>query len=245
MLLNKIDHHSVSSVQLWADCPKSWWSKYVLDLSKPSSAAASFGSQYDSEISRRLGIPTIDRHTGEPIKPPEVLMEGVDEAVKGYFSQPDAFLDANKAQGEVRISPEQWAIFGELHGVCVEIKKDILGYVDLENPLKSKLVDIKTSKRAVMQAKWAFQVLIYSLERQYKTAEIHLMTTTKVPAWYNYPIQINEDTLRWAILNFTFYANQIEAALESGNGENLAANPDYYCSWCPVDLSCVAARIGG
>lgn len=234
-LLNKIDHYSVSSVQKWADCPRSWWAKYILDLDLPSSEAASFGSQYDQLISQKLGL------NNEPMKE---LLEGVEDAVAGYLSQPHAMKKATGAQVEIRITPEQWAIFGEMHDLCVEIKKPITGYIDLCDDLESKLVDLKTSKRAGMQGKWAFQVLIYALAKQFCQARIHLMTRTKTPAYYDYMVFVSKEALAWAITNFTFYANQIEKALEEGHGE-LARNPDFYCDWCPEKLDCPAKQSFG
>lgn len=234
-LLNKIDHHSVSSVQKWADCPRSWWTHYVLGEKLPSSAAASFGSQYDILVSKKLGL--------QPKEEPGELVEDVEDAVAGYFSQDHAFREASSAQGEIYITPDQWSVFGEMNGICVEIAKPVLGYIDLENPLKGKLVDLKTSSRAGKQPKWGFQVLIYALARHYKQAEIHLMTRTKIPAWYRYMVPVEPEALKWAMLNFTFYANQIEAGLRSGNGEALARNPDFYCSWCAEQINCPARSV--
>mgnify|MGYP001159224314 CR=1 FL=1 len=234
-LLNKIDHHSVSSVQKWADCPRSWWVNYVLGEQLPSSVAASFGSQYDILVSKKLGL--------QPKEEPTELVEGVEDAVSGYFSQEHAFRDASVAQGEVNITPGQWSVFGEMHDLCVEIAKPVLGFIDLEDPLRGKLVDLKTSSGAGSQPKWGFQVLIYALARHYGQAEIHLMTRTKNPAWYRYMVPVEPQALKWAMTNFTFYANQIEDALRSGNGENLARNPGFYCSWCAEQINCPARSI--
>jgi hypothetical protein len=235
-MINKIDHFSVSSVQKWADCPRSWWSKYILDMDLPSSEAASFGSQYDQLIGERLGF--------KSAKPVGELVEGVEDAVAGYFSQPHAIKKASGAQVEIRITPEQWAIFGEMHDVCAEITKPITGYIDLCVDFESKLVDLKTSQRAGMNGKWAFQVLIYALAKQFCQARIHLMTRTKTPAFYDYMVFVHKATLGWAISNFTFYARQIETALVEGHGE-LARNPDYYCSWCAEKLTCPAKSAFG
>lgn len=234
-LLNKIDHISVSSIQKWIDCPRSWWVKYVLGLDTPSSEAASFGSQYDQLISKKLGFET------EPMKQP--LVDGVEDAVAGYFSQPYAMKDATGAQGKVFITPDQWAVHGEILGLSVEIFKPILGYIDLENRLRGILTDLKTSTRAGAQNKWAFQVLTYALERQYQQAEIHLMTRTKTPAWYRYRVPVTPESLRWMMGTFTFYAKQIEDALRSGNGETLPCRPDYYCGWC-ADQECLMKKGG-
>lgn len=235
-LLNKIDHYSVSSVQKWADCPRSWWVKYILDMDLPSSEAASFGSQYDQLIAERLGF--------KSEKPIGDLVEGVEDAVSGYFTQPHAMKKATGAQTEIRITPEQWMVFGEMHDLCVEIKKPIIGYIDLCDDLESKLVDLKTSSRAGMQAKWAFQVLLYALAKQFAQARIHLFTRTKNPAYYDYMVFVSKEAMAWVITNFTFYANQIEKALVEGHGE-LARNPDFYCSWCPEKLDCPAKQSFG
>lgn len=232
-LLNKIDHLSVSSILKWIDCPQSWWAKYVDGVDAPTTEAASFGSQFDQLVSHQLG-------KGEK---PENLLEGVEDAVVGYMSQPFAMKEITGAQEKVWITPDQWAVHGEIFGISTEIFKPVLGYIDLENALRGKLVDLKTSSRAGAQAKWAFQVLIYAIERQYRSAEIHLMTRTKTPAYYQYRVPVHEESIRWAMSQFAFYAKQIENALRSGNGENLPRNADYWCNWCG-DINCVMKKGG-
>ena len=52
-MINKIDHYSVSSMQL-ANCPRAFWAKYVLKKEQASSEAASFGQQYDQQVTASL-----------------------------------------------------------------------------------------------------------------------------------------------------------------------------------------------
>ncbi len=238
-LLNKIHHYSISSLQLWADCPRSWWEKYVLGNEQPSSEAASFGSQFDQVISTRLGFPAINKKTGKPEKMGP-LLEGVEEAVEGYFAQPFAIKKATGCQEKIDISPDQWAVLGEICALSLQIDKPITGYIDVSVANESLLVDLKTSKRAGMQPKWAFQVLVYAIAKQFNQARIHLMTRTKTPAYYDYMVFLTPETKKWAMMNFTYYANQIEAALRKGDSEELARNPDFYCSWCPAAVDCPA-----
>lgn len=229
---NLIDHYSVSSINLAADCPRSWWAKYVLKLDTVSSGAASFGSQYDQMIGKRLKtICMKEEKMGAPI-------EDVEEAVSGYLCQPHAFLDATHSQVPIHITPNQWNVMADIRGFYAEIKKPIVGYIDLFSDKTRRIVDLKTSSAKRTNAKWAMQVLIYSLAKQANEARIHLMTRTKVGAYYDFMVPTTEANYIWAMKVFTHYANLIEGWLEEGAGDHLPQTEGYFCSWCPERLTC-------
>lgn len=243
-LLNRVQHHSVSSILKFKNCPRSWWADKVLDLKRESSVAASFGSQYDQLIAHKLGLKPSDvREDDIPIEEQE-LLPGVEEAVNLYFQQPHAVKKASSAQKKISIKQHEWILFAEELGISSELKKPVIGYIDLieQNGIQQSIIDLKTSSRRGMRSDWALQVLIYCIAEQINFGKIQLMTKTKTPAYYQYPVIVTEETKAWAMNTFAFYANQIEAALENGSGENLSRNPDYYCAWCGEELDCPAKQ---
>ena len=246
-MINKIAHHSFSSISKFINCPFSWWSEKVLDRKMPSSAAASFGSQFDQLVADKLGLtPTDTRGDDTPISE-QVLVEGVEEAADAYLLQPWAVKkgEATSAQKKIYITPEMWAMFGEMLGLSLEIQKPILGYMDLVKRVgvQKTVIDLKTSKRKGMRVDWALQILEYALAEQAPAGEIHLMTTTKTPAFYRYPIIVSDDTKRWAMTYLTYYINMIERVLEGGSGEGLPRKADYWCNWCAENLECTAKEV--
>ncbi len=239
---NRVSHYSFSSLKSFKNCPYSWWLDKVLGQKLPSSAAASFGSQFDQLVAHKLGLePSDTRGDDKPIT--EVtLCEGVEEAVDIYLLQDFSPKFAVAAQKKITIDPVQWAIMGESFGLSLEISKPFIGYIDLmeRQGLQRKIIDLKTSKRKGMRAEWAEQIITYCLAEQCPRGEVHLLTTTKTPAVYRYPVIITDETKAWVMANMTYYANQMEKALAEGSGENLPRNPDYWCSWCPACLECPA-----
>ena len=232
-----IDHLSCSSINLAINCPRSWWAKYMLGKSVPSSEAASFGSQYDVVVSKLIGAKT---HKEEK---PGSILPGVQEAAELYLEQGHAFKDATDSQVKIDISPGQWAYLGEMLGIPTEIKFPITGFIDLFDRETRKLIDLKTSSSKRTSASWALQVLIYSLATQATEAGIHLMTRTKTPAFYNFLVPVSDDNLRWAMNLFTFYANLIEGWIETGAGEELPRQEGFWCSWCPENMECPAKHV--
>jgi hypothetical protein len=246
-LSNKVSHYSVSSVNSFRNCPRGWWIQKILEQSLPSSAAASFGNQYDELVAHKLGLEPMDvrsRDKGKLHITKQNLVDGVADAVAGYLIQPHAVKkeEAFAAQKMIHIDPSAWAILAEELGLSLDIAKPIVGYIDLISKvsLRRKITDLKTSSRKGMRADWAFQDLIYCIAENCIEADIHLMTTTKVPAYYKYPVIVNNETKAWAMKNFTYAAQAIERALKEGSGENLPAYPDYWCSWCADKLECPA-----
>jgi hypothetical protein len=237
-VINKIDHYSVSSMQLAANCPRAFWAKYILKKEQASSDAASFGSQYDQQVSARLGCKI---HKAE--NPASRVVEGVDEAVAGYLCQPHALKTATDAQVPINISPLQWQLMAEIHGFHAEIQKPIIGFIDLWDAKNRVIVDLKTSASKRTSPGWALQVLIYTLAQQANEAKIHLMTRTKTPAYYEYIVPISKQSLAWAMHWFTHQANMVERWLADGCGECLPRNADYYCNWCAEQLECPATNI--
>ena len=246
-LINKIAHYSNSSVGSFQNCARGWWLKYVMDMSLPAGSAASFGNQYDELVAHKLGLEPMDVRTRDAEKPKifqQVLQEGVEDAVNGYLIQPNAPTKENSVctQKKITILPDEWAVLAEDLGLCLEIDKPIIGYIDMiiMNGVQRTIIDQKTSKRKGMRASWAMQLLLYCIAENCNAARIDLMTTTKTPAYYTYPIMVNDISKKWVMTNFTYYANEIEKALRSGCGENLPANPDYWCGWCADKLECPA-----
>lgn len=237
-MINKIDHYSVSSMQLAANCPRAFWAKYVLKKEQASGEAASFGQQYDQQVSARLGCKI---HKEE--KPVSRLVDGVEEAVIGYMCQPHALKTATDAQVPINITPSQWQLMAEIHGFYAEIKKPIIGFIDLWDAKNRVVVDLKTSDSKRTTPGWALQVLVYSLAQQANEAKIHLMTRTKTPAYYEFPVPISKQSLAWAMHWFTYQANTVERWLADGCGECLPRNPSYSCRWCPEKLECPATNI--
>lgn len=232
-----IDHYSVSSINQAASCPRGWWVKYVLKQEQPSSDAASFGTQYDQVVSQRLGcIAHKESKMGG-------LIEGVEEAVSGYLCQPHALKSATHAQVPINITQGQWGVMAEIHGFYAEIKHPIVGFIDLYDAANRTIVDLKTSKSKRTTPGWAMQVLIYALAKQANSARIHLMTRTKVPAYYDFNVPVTRDSYRWAMQLFTYWANQIDQWIENGAGDELPRLPDYHCSWCPEALVCPATNL--
>ena len=249
--MNRINHYSVSSILKWKNCPRSWWADKVLGMKKESSFAASFGSQYDQLIAYKLGLkPSDKREDDTPIEEQE-LVEGVEQAVELYFQQDHAVKkeDAKSTQKKIEIKPHEFTLFAEELGLSLEIKKPIIGYIDLieQRGIQTSIIDLKTSSRRGMRSDWAFQLLIYCIAEQIDFAKIQLMTKTKTPAFYQYPIIVTPEAKAWALSTFSFYANQIEQALKDGSGDSLSRNIDYWCSWCgeldecPAKACCVLA----
>ena len=236
-MINKIDHYSVSSMQLAANCPRSWWAKYILKKELASSDAASFGNAYDQTISARLGCKI---HKEEK---PVGHIDGLEEAVAGYLCQPHALKTATDAQVPITSTPAQWNLMAEIHGFYAEIKKPIIGFIDLWDAKNRVVVDLKTSASKRVTNGWALQALIYTLAQQANEAKIHLMTRTKTPAYYEYIVPISKQSLAWAMHWFTYQANTVERWLAEGCGECLPRNSDYFCSWCPEKLECPATNV--
>jgi len=232
-----IDHYSVSSINLAANCPRAWWAKYVLKLDMASSMAANFGSQYDQLISKKLGCKV---HKDDKIGP---VADGVEDAVTGYLCQPHAFKQATDAQMPINILPGQWQVLAEMHGFYASIERPITGFIDLYDANERVVVDLKTSGSKRTSFNWALQVLIYSLAKQANQAKVHLMTKTKVPAYYEFTVPVTAESKRWAMQVFTNQANQIERWLKNGAGDELPRTPDYWCSWCPESLTCPAMNL--
>jgi CRISPR/Cas system-associated exonuclease Cas4 (RecB family) len=232
-----IDHVSCSSINLAIQCPRAWWAKYVLGKSVPSSEAASFGSQYDTVVSKLIGAKNHkEEKTGE-------ILPGVEEAAQMYMEQDHAFKSATDSQVKINIAPGQWAYMGETLGIPTEISFPITGFIDLLDTNSRSLVDLKTSSSKRTSASWAMQVLIYAIATQANEARIHLMTRTKTPAFYNFMVPVSEDNLRWAMNLFTFYTQQIEKWLNAGAGEELPRQEGFWCSWCPENLECPAKHV--
>lgn len=246
-LVSKLSHTSVSSINSFQNCPRGWWNSYVLKMKQESSVAASFGNQYDSLIAHRLGLEPMDvreRDKDKPTISQQIWLDGLEEAVDGYFEQDHAITkeEAVSTQKKIEIPVHAWSIMAEQLGLSLDIHFPIVGYVDLisQKGLTKKITDLKTSKRKGMRADWAFQLLIYCLAENCGSADIHLMTTTKVPAYYKYPVIVTDETKAWAMKKYTFIDNLIHRALEEGSGENLPCNSDYWCMWCAESENCPA-----
>jgi len=237
--LNAINHYSVSSLETWVSCPVSWWSKYVLKETTPSTSAASFGSAFDKAVGEAFNLKPEDSREDEKeiVLSPEDKEE-LEAMVNGYLSQPWAIKNPSFIQRKILVPPSHFESLTGGLGLSLSIKRPILGYIDIGSDADMKLVDLKTSSRQGMQVKWAFQLLVYALATQFTTAEIHLGTRTKKPGFFRYYVPVDKATLSWAASYFAFYASQIEAALEMGCSEGLPCRPDYYCSWCARNLSC-------
>jgi len=232
-----IDHYSVSSVTTAMGCPRQWWCKYQLKMDAPAGEAASFGSQFDQMVSKRLGCKIHkDDKPGSPV-------EGVEEAVAGYLSQPWAMKSATDAQMPINISPGQWGVIAEMNGLYSEIQRPIIGFIDLFDAANRVVVDLKTSSSKRTSENWALQVLIYSIAKQASEAKIHLMTRTKVPAYYEFMIPINPRSTKWAVQLMSYWIANIERWLKDGAGDELPRTPGFYCSWCPEALECPAQSL--
>ena len=232
-----IDHYSVSSVTTAMSCPRQWWCRYLLKLDTPAGEAASFGSQFDEEVSKRLGCKV--HKEGKP----GARVEGVDEAVAGYLSQPWAMKSATDAQLPINITPGQWGVIAEMSGLYSEIQRPIIGYIDLFDANSRTVVDLKTSSSKRTSENWALQVLLYSIAKQAREAKVHLMTRTKVPAYYEFMVPINPRSTRWAVQMMSYHIAQIERWLKDGAGDELPRTPSYSCSWCPEALECPAQNL--
>ena len=239
--MHKIDHYSVSSINLAANCPRSWWSKYILKQDSESGEAASFGTEYDQCIGAKLGC-TNHKPDGKSSN----WSYNVEVAADSYLLQPHAFRQATDTQLKITVSPAQWNIMAETYGFYAEIRYPIIGYTDLYDRVNRVVVDLKTSSAKRAPYNWALQVLIYALALQANDARVHLMTRTKVPAYYDFKVPVTPDTLRWAMQTFTAQANQIERWLDGGAGDELARTPDPgygYCSWCCDKQNCPAQNL--
>jgi len=199
--------------------------------------AASFGSQYDQMIGKRLKVICMkEERESAPV-------DGVEEAVAGYLSQPHAFLTATHSQVPIHITPGQWNVMAEVYGFYAEISKPIIGFIDLFDENTRELNDLKTSSAKRTSLWWAVQVLTYALAKQANKAGIHLMTRTKVPAYYNFIVPTTPENFKWAMQILTHHANLIEGWLRDGAGDHLPRTPDYYCGWCAEKLSCPAQSV--
>lgn len=248
-LSHKVTHYSVSSNKSFTNCAFGWWLDKVEGQKLPSSETASFGNQFDELITHRIGLTAHDKRDFDSEKPitEQVLLDGVAEAVDGYMLQPWAVKKGETlyAQKKIEILPHEWSILAEELGLCLEIKKPVVGYIDhiKIDGLRRIVVDQKTSKMKGMRYDWASQLGIYGIAENIQFGEIHLMTRTKVPAYYKYPVLIGDDLKRAVMVKFTYIANLIEKALEQGSGEMLPRTPDYWCNWCPAKLECPAKGI--
>lgn len=233
-----IDHHSISSITTAMSCPRQWWGKYVLKLETVSGEAASFGSHFDQSVGAALKTKVHKEEKRQYLPNPDV-----EEAVRGYLSQPWSFKEAADSQYPINITPGQWGVIAEMHGLYSEIKYPIIGYIDLINRVERKLVDLKTSSAKRVSFYWPLQVLTYSEATQAQTAEIHLMTRTKVPAYYRILVPVTNESRKWAVQIVSYWIARIEEWLERGAGEELPRYPDYHCNWCAEALKCPAKNL--
>ena len=100
-LMNRVKHYSVSSILKWKNCPRSWWADKVLGLTRPSTDAASFGSQYDQLIAYKLGLKPSDTRGKETPIEKQMLLDGVEQAVELYFQQPHAVKKALSLSSDI------------------------------------------------------------------------------------------------------------------------------------------------
>jgi len=244
-----ISNLSHSSISVFAECPQRWYQEYILKNKAPQSEAANFGSAFDVLVALKLGIQPKTREN-KAMLPAEIAalraVEGVEAAVAFYFAQPDAWQTADDAQVKLEITPNQWATMAEMLGVSSQIHVPIIGYLDLIRKVgvQTQIVDLKTSTRTQFMPRWAGQLGLYALAKEASLMEIHLLVRlSKGLNFATYPYFPSQNTLRWVMEYYGFYADLIRQVEQRGTGDGLARSPDYYCEWCPLAFECEGSLI--
>lgn len=235
-----MEHISHSSIQLFIDCPRHWFAKYVDKLITPAGDAAAFGTGFDQAIAARV-VPGSEVVACDP----DVL-----NAVEFYLAQPRAWDRAQDAQVKIELDPDQWAVLAEYYGSCTEIPVPLVGYVDLvrtmEDGIRRELLDLKTSSRKEFRPSWSVQTMLYAAALRAARIGVHLLVrrangSFDFAAYEHCP---NHNDYRWVLNYVGFYANQLTEATKYACSDDLPAKPGYWCAWCPVKLECPGVYLG-
>ena len=245
-------HLSYSSLNQFAQCARSWYSRRVLGKREQSGEAAAFGSTFDQVITYRLGL-TRPNDAGEIVDPlagansEDPVVADLRSAADYYLSQYWSWKDAEAAQEPIRIEPSQWGTLADEYGAYGDIHLPLIGFIDLyrSRGIERSICDLKTSSKQGFQPGWALQTTLYALAKRARTCEIHLLVRLKRGfAFHAYRFHPDDATIRWAMSWVGAQAEGIRAAQAASSLERLPATPGWHCAWCPERSECVAEKFG-
>lgn len=242
---NELDHWSFSSLKTLISCPRQWFVQYVLKERTPSGPAAAFGSAFDQQTAVVMGCPSEKKE--EPINLSEADQKTLKDAITFYQMQPASKgWEGSRSQVPIRIEPGEWEVYAEMYGVEARIRRPLIGFVDRlrTNGPTVEVLDLKTSTRAEYRPEWTLQLLTYSLPTRSAVVHAHLLTRLKNGFGFRaYRFRPQPESFAWALTTLGFYAELGEQVKTCESPEQVAALPGFWCSYCPRENRCEAARL--
>lgn len=238
-----MNHLSFSNLKLLMACPRSWHSQYVEGIRLPSGAEAAFGQAFDQHVLTALGAEIKNTEPPVPLVP-EALAQ-VQEAVQFYLLQPQAQAwKACHGQVPLRITPEEWEVWGEIYDIEARLPMPLIGYVDMLQPrVGGELCDLKTSGRKDFRPEWVLQLLIYALATRAPVAHLHLLTRLKRGfGFHAYRIRPVAASYRWMLATLSWWADRAMQVREMPKSR-VPATPSWLCGYCVCALDCEGARL--
>lgn len=236
---------SASALKLWADCPASWVAKYISKSEKTVGTAAALGNAFDQTVSKILSGKVVDRdgkevEVGEPTDKIATMLEA-------YRSHPKSWLHSTQtvqSQVAINITPEDWTKIAARWGCNPTLAYPILGYIDLfrqmDDGVRTELVDLKTSTQTTFRPEWTMQVILYAVATGATQAHIHLVTTTDKPKVLMKTIHLKaEDELVREVLNtVAYHCGEIKRVCDVKEFYTVPRKSGQHCFWCPLLTTC-------
>ena len=242
---NELTHWSYSSIKTLMGCMRSWYIQYVMKEKTPSGEAASFGSAFDQNVLKAFGA-TVDKKE-EPVKLDEETAKQVQSAVEFYALQPQSQpWRGCRGQVKIEITPEEWSEYADIYGVESRIRVPFIGYIDMlrQDGVQVELTDLKTSSRAEFRPEWVLQQTLYALPTRASVCHTHLLTRLKTKfGFHARRFRPLKQTYAWAIATVGQWAEIGEQVRLAPAADTLAASPGFWCSYCPANARCEAARL--
>ena len=230
-----IKHLSFSSMNLYANCPQSWYGRYIEQLREPTSPEAQFGIDFESALAQQIGFDVQETEenpeTGELEIIEKTFNSDMEKNVGIYLNHEKAWKSATDYQKKIEITPEHFKWLADKFGVKGSIPLPFIGYIDFMRK-DTAIMDLKTSKRSGWKPQWGYQMIPYMLAEELPMAEIHQFVRTKTPKTLFYALIMNEG-LAQTVLNWM--SNQAKGIKSLLDGEsNPHTNNGWMCGYCAV-----------
>lgn len=259
--MNLVQRHlSFSSVNLFAQCKRSWFAQRVLGKQAPAGSAANWGLAFEAAVIRAIGAPNEKGGDDDRAKVDADTQAEVDRAAKVYLDSPGAWkqgMPGNMvAQRKIEITPEQWGTLCDCYGAYGDIHLPLIGYIDLfhtdPSGFKRTVCDLKTTTQAGLKPDYVYQTALYCIVARAQQAEVHVLIRpqereTKNPrpedyqptyrsAIYRYYLtdDLIRDTLTWVGAT----AEDMYRVEQQSSLAELPATPCASCNWCTLASEC-------